>query len=115
LRDFVCRALAEAEVELDYGTAHPSLGLTGYELEAQVRGAGFVGYAGELRTFVDIFPNVDALLTWLSSSTFGNFLVDVPNNSRAAVRDALERLLQPKWTPEGIQLRRHLTFATARK
>jgi arsenite methyltransferase len=119
LRHFIRRAVAEVGIELHHGTAHPSLDLIdllGHELEAQVTAAGFVAYASELRTFVDIFPDVDALLTWVSSSTFGNFLVGVSGAGRASVRDALDRLLAPKHiSAEGIRLERYLRFATARK
>ncbi len=77
--------------------------------------AGFVAYSSELRTFVDHFSDVDALITWMSSSSFGNFFVDIHTANRAAVRDALARLLAPKRTPEGIRLERYFTFATAQK
>jgi hypothetical protein len=69
----------------------------------------------ECRTFVDVFPNVDALIDWSSSSAFGNFLVGVTAADRAAVRQALARLLAPRAAPAGIRLERYLLFATARK
>jgi hypothetical protein len=94
--------------------------VSGDELNEQMKAAGFVECVGELRTFIDTFADVDALLTWSSSSTFGNFLVDVPAADRARVRGALSRLLEPKRASpqgiqQGIQLERYLTFATARK
>ena len=85
------------------------------ELEAIVVAAGFVAYSSEFRTFVDHFSDVDALITWASSSSFGNFFVNVSAANRAAVRDALACLLEPKRTPQGIRLERYFTFATARK
>jgi len=119
LRLFTRRALAEAGVELDHHIAQPSLGLAsevaGEELEAMVVAATFVGYSSEFRTFVDHFSDVDALITWASSSSFGNFFVNVSAADRAAVRDALACLLEPKRTPQGIRLERYFTFATARK
>ena len=115
LRLFTRRALVEAGVELDHHIVHPSLGLASEELEAMVVAAGFVGYSSELRTFVDHFPDVDALITWASSSSFGNFFVNVSAANRAAVRDALACLVEPKRTPQGIRLERYFTFATARK
>jgi arsenite methyltransferase len=115
LRLFMRRALVEAAVELDHHIVQPSLGLASDELEAMVAAAGFIAYSSELRTFVDLFSDVDALITWASSSSFGNFFVNVSAANRVAVRDALGCLLEPKHTPEGIRLERYLTFATARK
>ena len=78
--------------------------------------AGFVSYSSELRTFVEVFSDVDALITWASSSSFGNFLVNVSEVNCARIRDALDRLLESKrLADEGIRLERYLTFATARK
>jgi arsenite methyltransferase len=116
LRLFTRRALVEAGIEFDYHIVQPSLGLTSNELEAMVVAAGFVAYSSELRTFVEVFSGVDALITWASSSSFGNFLVNVPEVGRARIRDALDRLLGSKRLGDGgIRLERYLTFATARK
>ena len=112
MRLLICRALVEAG--LDHRPIS-SLGLPAAELEAQVTAAGFVEYAGESRAFVDVFPSVDALMTWVSSSMLGNFLFDVSAADCIRVRDELARLLEPKHTREGIRLERHLAFATARK
>jgi hypothetical protein len=108
-------ALTEAGVEADHPFIHPSLGQSGAELEALVAGAGFVDPTIEFRTFVDVFQDVHALIAWMSSSAFGNFLVGVSAVDRAAVRNALERLLELKLTAEGIRLERYLLFLTARK
>jgi arsenite methyltransferase len=116
LRLLIRQAVAEAGIELDPKIFHPTLGVSGDEIEAQMKAAGFVEYLGEFRTFIDTFADVDAVLTWSSSSTFGNFLVDVSTTGRARVREALSHLLESKHTcPQGIQLERYLTFATARK
>ena len=69
------------------------------------------------------YPSWLAEVMTASPETLGLVMLEADRYARrldratqlAAVRDALERLLQTKWTPEGIQLRRHLTFATARK
>jgi arsenite methyltransferase len=114
LRLFIRQALVEAGV--DHHIAQPSLGLASNELEAMVVAAGFVAYSSELRTFVEVFSDVDALITWTSSSSFGNFLVTVSEVGRARIRDALDRLLESKrLADEGIRLKRYLTFATAWK
>jgi ubiquinone/menaquinone biosynthesis C-methylase UbiE len=114
-RILVRQAVAKAAIKLDPQIAYPSLGVSGDELKELVKAAGFVEYVGELRTFIDTFTDVDALLTWSSSSTFGNFLLDVAAADRARVREALGHLLEPKRSPQGIQLERYLTFVTARK
>jgi len=106
------RAMTEAGVESE----HYIPSLSGHELEALVTGASFVAYEGELRTFVNFYQDVDALLAWSSSSSFGNFLANVAEARSARMRDVLARLLEPKRrTSEGICLERHLLFATARK
>ena len=109
---FMRRAMTEAGVEYD----HYVPGLSSHELEALVTGAGFVAYEGELRNFVNFYRDVDALLAWSSSSSFGNFLANISEAGCARMRDALDRLLEPKRrTGESIRLKRYLLFATARK
>jgi hypothetical protein len=106
------RAMAEAGVKDDDYV--PSL--SRHELEALVTGAGFVAYESELRRFVNSYRDVDALLAWCSSSNFGNFLANVSETGCARMRDALDRLLEPKRrTGEDIRLKRYLLFATAQK
>jgi arsenite methyltransferase len=116
LRLLIRQAVVEAGVELDHHIAQASLGLASNELEAMVVAAGFVPYSSELRTFVEVFSDVDALITWASSSSFGNFLVNVSEVGRARIRDALDRLLESKrLADKGIRLERYLAFATAWK
>lgn len=115
-RILVRQAVVKTGIKLDPQIAYPSLSVSGDELKEQMTAAGFVEFAGELRTFIDTFADVDALLVWSSSSTFGNFLAEVPAADRARVREALSHLLEPKRIgPQSIQLERYLTFATARK
>ena len=111
---FVRCAVTEAGVEVD--RALDDLGLSDHQLKTLVTGAGFVGYEAELRTFVNFFSDVDALLALRASSGFGNFLVNVSEVGRARIRDALDRVLEPKRVAgEGVRLEIYLTFATARK
>jgi arsenite methyltransferase len=111
---FMRCAVTEAGVELDHLICRPAV--TGHELEAIVTSGGFVAYEGQLRTFVNFYPDVDALLSSFSSGAFGNFLVNVSEVGRARIRDALDRLLEPKrLADKGIRLERYLAFATARK
>jgi SAM-dependent methyltransferase len=109
---FLKRAVVGAAPDLDFQAA----GLSSCELEALVTSAGFVAYKADLRNFVSLYQDVDALLASISSSSFGNFLADVSEVGRARIRDALDRLLEPKrLNREGIRLERYVTFATARK
>jgi arsenite methyltransferase len=108
-------ALLEAGVQADYEVVHPSLGVSRTALEALLVTAGFVSLAIEARTLVDVFADVDALIAWSNSSSFGNFLVGLCACDRAAIRDALARKLACKAGPQGIRLERYLTFATAGK
>jgi ubiquinone/menaquinone biosynthesis C-methylase UbiE len=110
-RLFVRDALVEAGVRTDYEVVHPSLGVSRAALGTLLVAAGFVSLAIEARTLVDVFPDVDALIAWSSSSAFGNFLVGISAGDRAAIRDVLER----KASHRGIRLERYLMFATARK
>ena len=112
---FMRCAVTEAGVELDHLIRRPAVG-PGHELEAIVTSGGFVAYEGQLRTFVNFYPDVDALLASFSSSSFGNFLVNVSEVGRARICDAFDRLLEPKrLAGKGIRLERYLAFATARK
>src|SRR5262249_1917818 len=69
VRRLIRRALVEVGLEVDHRLAHPSLGVSAGELAVQVTAAGFVQYKGQSRTFVDVFPNIDALMASLRSST----------------------------------------------
>jgi arsenite methyltransferase len=115
---FIRRAFMEAGAEHNRLTAHRDL-LTDYKLGRLVTDAGFVSYKSELKTFVNVYPNVDALLAETESAFFGNFLNSYLNSSevfRARVQNALSRLLETKRRDDQrIGLKRYLIFATARK
>ena len=115
VRLLVRYAMAAAQTELAPELGYPSLGISEAELMAQIGAAGFVEVFGEQRTFVDTFPNVEAVVGWASSSTFGNFLSGISNADRDRVVEILARLLEVRRSPDGIRLERYLTFATARK
>jgi len=109
---FLQCAMAESGTGLDVHVA----GLSSQEVEKLVTTAGFVGYKAQLRNSVSFYPDADALMASISSSMFGNFLVNVPDVERARIRVALDRLLEPKRLAlEGIRLERYLAFVTARK
>jgi arsenite methyltransferase len=57
----------------------------------------------------------DDLFAWSKSSSFGNFLSALKPAELSQVRERLSRKLDALRTSSGIQLERHLVFATARK
>ena len=115
VRLLVRQAMIAAQIELAPELGYPSLGISEAQLTEQISTAGFVGVLSEQRTFVDTFPNVEAVVGWASSSTFGNFLNGVSNADRNRVIETLGQLPEVKRGPDGISLERYLAFATARK
>lgn len=115
---FIRRAFAEAGAKHNRLISRLDL-LTDYELERLVTGAGFVSYESELRTFLNVYPDVDTLLAETETASFGNFLNSYLRSSesfRVRVRDSLSRLLEPKRLgDQRIRLKRYLILATARK
>ena len=115
LRLLVRRAMIGAQIQLAPELGYPSLGVSEAELGEQISAAGFVQGASEQRTFVDTFQDVEAVIDWVTSSSFGNFFNGVSNAERSRLFETLGRLLDAKRGPDGIRLERHLTFAAARK
>ena len=114
--DFIRCAFMEAGMELGHLIEHRSVSLLDDELEALVTGAGFAAYECELRSFVDLYPGIDDLLAWMSSSSFGNSLVNVSEVDLASLRRVLAQLLEAKRPSGGaIRLERYLAFVAARK
>ncbi len=114
-RVLIQAALADAGFEARRAGTHPVLGSDDAALAALFAEAGFRGYRSELHAFIDFHDDVDSLLKWSASSSFGNFLVDFSEQERAQIRKSLERLLEAKRTPNGLKLERYLRFATASK
>jgi len=85
------------------------------ELERLLEEAGFQDIRVTPHTFVDDVSGVDDLFAWSRSSSFGNFLSDLAPAQLNRVRERLSRKLEALRTSSGIQLERHLVFATARK
>lgn len=108
-------AMIAAQTELAPELGYPSLGISETELSGLIGAGGFTGIHSEQRTFVDTFADVEAVLGWASSSTFGNFLYGISNADRDRFIEMLGRMLEVKRAPNGIRLERYLTFATARK
>lgn len=77
--------------------------------------AGFDGVEVAPHTFTDQLQDVDELIAWSRSSSFGNWLSDLERDQVAAVRQRLAALLEPLRQGTTIPLQRHLVFASARK
>jgi trans-aconitate methyltransferase len=95
-----------------FGTNHR---VNASELAGLLREAGFQNVEVTPQTFVDDVQDVDDLITWSSSSSFGNFLSDLDSEQRARVRRRLGRKLESKRTAAGIRLERYLVFAVVEK
>lgn len=90
--------------------------VTGNELAQLLNEAGFVDVRITARTFVDELSDVEDLIAWSKSSSFGNFLSDVSLSDLPRVKARLAAELETRRSGGGkIQLERYLVFATARK
>ena len=78
-----------------------------------LRDAGFTDVHVTPHTFVDEVCDVDDLISWSTSSSFGNFLADLTHEQRARVRNRLAQKLEAMRTDGVIRLERYLVFATA--
>ena len=77
--------------------------------------AGFDGIEVTPHTFTDQLQDVDELIAWSRSSSFGNWLSDLEPEQVARVRERLAGLLEPLRRGATIPLQRHLVFASARR
>jgi SAM-dependent methyltransferase len=81
----------------------------------QLSAAGFGDIRLNVKTFVDHFADLAALLEWNSSSFFGNFLADVTPQRTPELWSQAERTLEAYRTSQGIRLERYLYLVTAVK
>ena len=96
-------------------TAGVNYRVNAVELERLLKDAGFREIRVTPHTFVDEVSGADDVFAWSKSSSFGNFLSDLEPAQLSRVRDRLSHKLEALRTSAGIQLERHLVFATARK
>ena len=89
--------------------------LSSEEVSALFRASGFRETQVTVRTLTDHFRDVDEVITFNRSSSFGNHLTVLSSKDQARVRDALARELEANRTPQGLELKRHLIFAVAEK
>lgn len=104
--------LNDAAAASGFGTNHR---VTGEELAQLIGGAGFRNVSVTPHTFVDEVSDVDELIAWSSSSSFGNFLSDLADEQRVRVRRRLSDKLEARRSGGVIRLERYLVFATATK
>ena len=84
-------------------------------LREQLEQAHFAPHILDVRHFVDYFESAEEVLHFNSSSSFGNFLSEVPNEKRQSFVTALSGELEALRTPKGIALDRYTIFAVAAK
>jgi arsenite methyltransferase len=102
--------LNDAAAASGFGTNYR---ITGSALAEQIRAAGFANVDVRTHTFVDDVHDVDDLIAWSTSSSFGNFLSDLDAAQHARVRARLAQKLDARRVGSVIKLERYLVFATA--
>ncbi len=85
-------------------------------VDSLFRDTGFRKLQLEIRTFVDYDDNVDGILEFSRSSSFGNDLAALDDDDeRKRLRAALEKEFEASRDAQGIRQERHLIFAVAEK
>jgi arsenite methyltransferase len=104
---------------LDRAAAANALGtnhrISAGDLRRLLESAGFTQVQLSSRTFVDSIADVDDLVNWTKSSSFGNFLSDLSSEQVQRVKWGLAQKLERYRRGEHFQLERYLVFATAVK
>jgi len=86
-----------------------------HQLHALFQAAGFEPELLEVRTFTDHFRSAEEIFAFNSSSSFGNFLKELPSHHAVGARRAIAGELESLREEQGIALRRHTIFAVGRK
>ena len=84
-------------------------------LRQQFEAAGLVPRLIKVRHFVDYFASAEEVLEFNASSSFGNFLSELPRDIAGRVHTAIVNELETLWTTPGIPIERHTIFAVAEK
>jgi len=123
----ICTAAKERPSDLDrvlaevFGARSPLAQPLSYRVDAAglrrlLEQAGLTVTRMELRTFTDRFKDVEEVMAFQTSSSFGNAYADLDDEALERARAALDRGLEEHRLPDGaIQLRRHGLFAVACK
>lgn len=84
-------------------------------LRQQFKVAGLTPIVTTVRQFTDHFASAEEVLAFNSSSSFGNFLRELPADRALAIKEDILAELEKLRTPKGIPLERHTIFAIAEK
>ncbi|MEX3948635.1 class I SAM-dependent methyltransferase [Paraburkholderia sp. EG287B] len=111
----VLRALFAGEPEWQRAGIGAPNKLTRERSATLLQGAGFEVTHNEIRAFGDSFDNVDDVLAFSRSSSFGNFLSSLTPGDVVRVRARLASALEPHRGVRGYALTRRMIIATAHK
>ena len=89
-----------------------SMWVTKAEMETLLAEAGFTDIAVEQRPAIKYFPSPEDYFLWLKASSFGT-RSNAPERSRSEARRRIAEALEQRRTPQGIEVRSSLLFATA--
>jgi ubiquinone/menaquinone biosynthesis C-methylase UbiE len=95
-----------------FGSPHR---VTSAQLRSQLESAGFRVSSLDVRSAVDINRSAQEIFDFSESSSFGNFLSNLPREEATEIRLALSEELENLRTGEGIPLDRHNIVAIAEK
>lgn len=82
-------------------------------LSRQLEESGWSRISIDEQTFVDHFPDLEAIIEWNRSSFFGNFLQGISPVRNPDLWAAIEHSFERFRQPEGIRLERHLLLVKA--
>jgi arsenite methyltransferase len=89
--------------------------VTRMELEALLSGAGFTEIGINLRTGKRYYSSPEEVFSFNEASSFGNFLMHVPESLRPQARKDIAEELEKCRTKAGIELNTNTLYAIARK
>ncbi len=89
--------------------------VTRKELEALLSGAGFAEIGINLRTGKRYYSSPEEVFAFNEASSFGNFLMHVPESLRPQARKDIAEELEKCRTKDGIELDTNTLYAIARK
>jgi arsenite methyltransferase len=84
-------------------------------IKQQFKVAGLTPIVTTVRQYTDLFASAEEVLAFSSSSSFGNFLRELPADRASAIQADILAEIEKLRTPKGIPLERHTIFAIAEK
>lgn len=106
------RSPYKGQVNLSEDASKP---VTMKELESLLSAAGFKDIEIKRRPVKKLFPTPEKAFEFNEASSFGNFLMHVPENLRVRARHDIAEELEKLRTPDGIEVATNSVFAMARK